>query len=224
MGTDPVKRPFYKAFLGSVPTFCLLEKAIDRLTEEYRSARVKHADETTWRCDGRNGYAWGFFTDDLSIYRFRESRGSKVALDVFGKKRHRLFQWVAHPEVPAENNLAERRLRPLVIARKLSFGSQSTDGLRIRETLLTVMDTLRLRWDDLVGKLMEAFEATAANPEADVTDILFPKKPAAGVGCLAERESAGVSRVRPIRTSTAVGLCPQPETAAEGSVLSRHIV
>ena len=40
--------------------------------------------------------------------------------------------------------------------------------------------------------------------QADVTDILFPKKPAAGVGCLAERESAGVSRVRPIRTSTAV--------------------
>ena len=102
--------------------------------------------------------------------------------DLFRKKRHRLFQWVAHPEVPAENNLAERRLRPLVIARKLSFGSQSTDGLRIRETLLTVMDTLRLRWDDPVGKLMEAFEAIAANPEADVTDILFPRNPAAEVG------------------------------------------
>ncbi len=36
-----------------------------------------------------NGYAWGFFTDDLSIYRFRESRGSKVALDVFGEGQHR---------------------------------------------------------------------------------------------------------------------------------------
>ena len=116
------------------------------------------------------------------------------------------------------------RRKNAVIARKLSFGSQSTDGLRIRETPLTVMDTLRLRWDDPVGKLMEAFEAIAANPEADVTDILFPRNPAAGVGCLAARESAGVSRVRPIRTSTAVGLCPQPETAAEGSVLSRHIV
>ena len=34
----------------------------------------------------------------------------------------------------------------------------------------------------------------------------------------------GVSRVRPIRTSTTVGLSPQPETAAEGSVSSRHIV
>ena len=108
------------------------------------------------------------------------------------------------PIKPNSEEESRRRLRPLVIARKLSFGSQSTDGLRIRETLLTVMDTLRLRWDDPVGKLMEAFEAIAANPEADVTDILFPKKPAAGVGCLAERESAGVSRVRPIRTSTAV--------------------
>jgi hypothetical protein len=204
----------------------LLEKTIDRLTEEYRSALVKHADETTWRCDGRNGYAWGFFTDNISIYRFRESRGSKVAVDVFGsgphkgvlvvdryagynpawlgrmqycfehlkrdgkdilekgvkdgkeralleelveclrfamtlrrrengkaydresrkirnrileiartsvkdgavagyfdifrKKQHRLFQWVAHPEIPAENNLAERRLRPRLRAEHLS--------------------------------------------------------------------------------------------------------
>ena len=87
-----------------------------------------------------------------------------------------------HLKRDGKDILAERRLRPLVIARKLSFGSQSTDGLRIRETLLTVMDTLRLRWDDPVGKLMEAFEAIAANPEADVTDILFPRNPAAEVG------------------------------------------
>lgn len=106
--------------------------------------------------------------------------------DVF-KKKHRLFQWVAHPEVPAENNLAERRLRPLVIARKVSFGSQSIDGLRIRETLLTVMDTLRLRWDDPVGKLMEAFSAVAANPEADVTDILFPRQNPIAVNSSAAR-------------------------------------
>ena len=43
------------------------------------------------------------------------------------------------------------------------------------------MDTLRLRWEDPVEKLMEAFEAIAANPETDVTDILFPKKPEAKV-------------------------------------------
>ena len=80
----------------------------------------------------------------LEIARTKVKDGAVAGyFDIFRKKRHRLFQWVAHPEVLAENNLAERRLRPLVIARKLSFGSQSTDGLRIRETLLTVMDTLR---------------------------------------------------------------------------------
>ena len=44
------------------------------------------------------------------------------------------------------------------------------------------MDTLRLRWEDPVEKLKEAFEAIAANPGTDVTDILFPKKPDAEVG------------------------------------------
>lgn len=45
--------------------------------------------------------------------------------ELMNKKRHRFFQWVDHPEVEAENNLAERRLRPLVVARKVCFGSQS---------------------------------------------------------------------------------------------------
>ena len=62
-----------------------------------------------------------------------------------------------------------------------TFERKPTDGLRIRETLLTVMDTLRLRWEDPVEKLMEAFEAIAAKPETDVADILFPKKQEARV-------------------------------------------
>ena len=67
----------------------LLENTVERLIEEYRLAPVKHADETTWRCDGRNGYAWGFFTETLSVYRFRESRGSKIAVDVSGDGPHK---------------------------------------------------------------------------------------------------------------------------------------
>ncbi|NLE42447.1 MAG: transposase, partial [Lentisphaerae bacterium] len=41
--------------------------------------------------------------------------------------------------IPAENNLAERELRSLVIARKISFGSQSKTGLETRETLMSVL-------------------------------------------------------------------------------------
>ena len=48
------------------------------------------------------------------------------------------------PEIEAENNLAERRIRPLVVARKVSNGSQSEKGLKTRETLMSVIDTLKL--------------------------------------------------------------------------------
>ena len=47
----------------------------------------------------------------LEIARTKVKDGAAAGyFDIFRKKRHRLFQWVAHPEVPAENNLAERRL------------------------------------------------------------------------------------------------------------------
>ncbi len=98
---------------------------------------------------------------------------------------HRFFQWVAHPEVEAENNLAERRLRPLVIARKVCFGSQSEKGLKTRETLMTIIDTLRLRHDDPVAKLSSVLDSLARDKKADVGDLLWgadepqsPKAPA----------------------------------------------
>jgi hypothetical protein len=45
---------------------------------------VKHADETGWRTDGRNGYSWLFCTPQISIFRFRNSRSAAVAKEVFG--------------------------------------------------------------------------------------------------------------------------------------------
>jgi len=45
-------------------------------------------DETTWSCDGKNGYAWGFFTPTVSLYRLRGTRGSVVAKEVFGDGPH----------------------------------------------------------------------------------------------------------------------------------------
>ena len=66
----------------------MLESGTTALLDEFRSAPVKHADETPWSCDGKNGYAWGFFTLDLSIYRLRQTRSGSVAKDVFGGGQH----------------------------------------------------------------------------------------------------------------------------------------
>ena len=90
--------------------------------------------------------------------------------------RHRFFQWVDHPEVEAEKNLAERRLRPLVVARKVSNGSQSEKGLKTRETLMSIIDTHRLRYDNPVRKLSSVLDALAQNPKADISNLLWSDK------------------------------------------------
>jgi transposase len=52
-----------------------------------------------------------------------------------------LLMFVADPAVPADNNLAERSLRPLVIARKVSGGSRSPDGSRVTMALASLFAT-----------------------------------------------------------------------------------
>lgn len=52
-----------------------------------------------------------------------------------------LFVFVAIPGVPAHNNLAERSVRPLVIARKISGGSRSPKGSQTRMGLTSLFGT-----------------------------------------------------------------------------------
>ena len=103
----------------------------------------------------------------------------KGHFDLMLQKRERFFQWVRHPEIEAENNLAERRLRPPVIARKVCFGSQSEKGLMTRETLMTIIDTLSLRCDDPVAKLSQVLDAIGRDRNADVSELLWGPKNAA---------------------------------------------
>lgn len=60
------------------------ESVVDRLLQEYRQAPVRHADETGWRINGNNGYAWLFATETISVFQFRATRSAKVPQAVFG--------------------------------------------------------------------------------------------------------------------------------------------
>jgi hypothetical protein len=260
-----------------------LEPVTAALLTQYRQAPVKHADETGWRSDGQNGYAWLLATPLISLFRFRSSRSAAVAAEVFGKeplpgvlvvdryaaynhapvpleyclehikrdvedmeKQHpgeaeiaafagslvsalceamtlrslglsrqeflrragqtkrriiaivhrqathpaiqktqnifrkhkdRLYHWARDPSIPAENNLAERDLRPLVIARKVSFGSQSEAGARTRETLMSVLHTLKKRGMDVAATLQSALDRLAADPAADMVEMILHPSP-----------------------------------------------
>ena len=64
----------------------------------------------------------------------------------------------------------------MVIARKVSFGSQSERGLRRREILMSVFGTLHLRTDDPIGVLARALDRKSEDPEADIVELLFGAK------------------------------------------------
>jgi len=62
-------------------------------------------------------------------------------------KKHRLnlFHFVTNPAVPSTNNGTERAIRKAVIIRKISNGNRSEKGARILETLLSIIETIRLQ-------------------------------------------------------------------------------
>jgi transposase len=59
-----------------------------------------------------------------------------------------LFTFVEHPEVPSENNAAERSVRPRVIARKISGGTRSSEGSKTMAVLASLFETWRLRGEN----------------------------------------------------------------------------
>ena len=241
----------------------LFRSVMGKLIEEYRQAPVRHADETSWRTDGRSGYAWLFASSTVSLFLFRTTRSAQVPKEVLGEQAlggvlvvdrynaynrapcalqycyahllrdvedlakefpaealhlrgrplanadyydqarllkqqiadlveqpaqhlgvrqvqgifrdnaHRLYHWVTNRAVPADNNRAERELRPTVIARKVSFGSQSDAGAKTREVLMSVVHTLAKRLPDPEAHFKAVLDQLAADPTQDPVALLL---------------------------------------------------
>jgi transposase len=250
------------------------------LKEAYRQSPVKHADETGWRNNGHNGYAWLFSTPDMSIFSFKDTRAASVPRSIFGEKElpgvlvvdryngynklpvqiqycyahllrdveklakdfpeeevtsftnalippmaeamhlhhtslsdeeyyekaqetkrqiieviqkpahhlgiraiqdifrdheDRLYHWVKNRDVPADNNRAERDLRPTVIARKVSFGSGSDAGAHTRSVLMSALHTLNKRRGEqsLDSVFKEILDEIAKNPDVDLVPLIL---------------------------------------------------
>ncbi|MCD6236609.1 MAG: transposase [Thermoplasmata archaeon] len=66
------------------------------------------------------------------------------------KEKDNLFEFIKNPDVDRTNNVAERALRPVVIARKVSGGSRSEKGAKNYEILMSVVQTLHQNGRNLV--------------------------------------------------------------------------
>lgn len=100
--------------------------------------------------------------------------GIRRIQEIFHKNANRLYRWVEDRQIPADNNLAERDLRFAVIARKVSFGSQSQAGAQTRGVLMTTLHTLRKRIrNEACAKFKAALDHLAQDSTPDPFELLF---------------------------------------------------
>ena len=91
-----------------------------------------------------------------------------------GRYRDSLFTFLDHPEVPYDNNHAERMIRPAVIIRKNSQSNRSDKGAMTQAILMSVYRTLKLRGHDpvtTVAVALRTYTATGHLPTLPVQSV-----------------------------------------------------
>ena len=94
-----------------------------------------------------------------------------------------LFTFVRVVGVEPTNNVAERALRPAVLWRKGSFGTDSEQGSRFVERILTVVTTLRMQQRNVLDYVTSACQAHLLGqpaPSLLPPDALVESSPAVG--------------------------------------------
>jgi len=89
---------------------------------------------------------------DLAGARYADADAGRLAKRL---RRHcdSLFTFLDHPDVPYENNHAERMIRPAVIIRKNSQSNRSDKGATTQAVLMSIYRTLKLRGHDPVATI-----------------------------------------------------------------------
>jgi transposase len=109
---------------------------------------------TEWAC--------GFKSQLTDAFNRWIPNAGATAKNLLSKLRDRYDQWwyfLDHPEVPPDNNLAERSLRLAVTKRKISGGSRSLQRFSDTASLLTVVQTCRFRASSVIDFFEEALRA-----------------------------------------------------------------
>ena len=84
-----------------------------------------------------------------------------------------MFQFVLIPGLSADNNLAERSVRPLVVIRKISGGSRSEKGSKTRMTLSSLFATWQVRGINPFSECLKILIQTHA-PQTSAPQISAP--------------------------------------------------
>ena len=99
---------------------------------------------------------------ELSIGDWTNAHAQRLAkrLHKYGQE---LLTFVEFEGVPPSNNHAEREVRPAVLMRKASYGSQSERGAATRGILMSVCRTLKHRGLDPMQAILDALRTYATS-------------------------------------------------------------
>lgn len=117
---------------------------------------VKPSDEYDLKLSRLHGRIIELSTGDWS-----NTHAVRLAKRLY-KYGEELLTFVEFEGVPSSNNHAEREVRPAVLMRKASYGSQSERGAATRGILMSVCRTLRKRGLDPLQTILDALRTYAA--------------------------------------------------------------
>jgi len=108
------------------------------------------------------------FTKWVSMYSVREDDLGTFAKRL-GNDAEQLYTFMREEGIDATNNRAERALRPLVVRRKVSYGSTSEEGERWVERIMTLRETCRQNgrsfFDELVMAISDHYQGVKPDLE-----------------------------------------------------------
>ena len=85
-----------------------------------------------------------------------KDRHAKRLIKRLRRHQNDLFTFLDQPDVPFDNNTAERGVRPAVIIRKNSYGNRSERGADCQSVLMSVFRTLKQRGHDPIQTITQA--------------------------------------------------------------------
>jgi len=148
----------------------LLRKSHEATREEHASEEMKKLHKTLKdlfallsedltrpfdRKQRKELYQW--YADDLrkiSTTAYQSTDTKRIQTRVKNQYTN-LLTALLYEEVPLTNNAAERVIRPLVVTRKISGGSRSSDGAETHAVNMSILQTIKMKNQPLIPTLHE---------------------------------------------------------------------
>jgi len=159
-----LRRHFKKVLLLSHGNNTVIAEAfLELIDEAFRQHRQwrEHPEELdyhTWASDFKVRLA-----ELLNTWLGHVGYAAGLLLRSLREKAHQWWYFLDHPEIPPDNNLAERSLRLAVTKRKVCGGSRSMSRFEQTADLLSVIQTCRFQGKSAMAFFRDAISAHSCN-------------------------------------------------------------